>query len=135
MIQDSFKKTGIFPVDYYQILRNCTTFIHHQHNLLEINAKIPKFVDVMAKQGEIKDHLYQKLCPQLPKPEKPKDLLVPNRRRSLILTNHLFIQNEYNKAAAKEAKKAATPKRKRSSAAENNMKQENQRKKCQEFDW
>ena len=102
-------------MNVHKILRLCTSFDKFEDDLLHIVNAMPRFTRYMVKYGEIPDEAYHSWCPKLPVPERPKDGLVMNRRRAIILTNRAWIDEENCKAEFQknlEFQKQQKPKRK-----------------------
>lgn len=118
MIQESFKKCGIFDPDLNKYnVQTILGAVRHQmspEQLQTIMANLPTLTEMMATFGELKDDDFTS-CGIIPTVEStnPKDSLVLNQRRALICTNRILIESEKAKKEAKAAQQAAKESRKR----------------------
>ncbi len=100
-IKSSFKKCGIYPYSLTRMFSNCTTPLTKNQEI-SITSNMSDIVKRMMKQGELFEKDFDDFGVPVDKSGKSKDHLVINRRRSLLLTNSVFIAREDNKMKAKQ---------------------------------
>ena len=101
-IEESFRKTGIYPFDLETILGNCTEDISDDLKF-KIVELLPKLVKEMDKKGEIINKSYKSLNLNELYPDNESDLhnkdgLCIPRRRACLLTHNSFVEDVQEKA-------------------------------------
>ena len=119
-IQNSFKRTGIYPFDVKTMLSQFK-INYKDGDWLAIMGQIADLANMMALHGEIPETKFQSLgVPRSPDDTgMPKDQLTMSRRRAVIL-NHTDVTESWNQylmskrhpEEARRAKKEATAKKK-----------------------
>jgi predicted metal-binding transcription factor (methanogenesis marker protein 9) len=101
-LRESFRATGIFPLDTDQMISNCKVTVPdveraHWMNQLDI-AK-----DEMINKGELSDEFLDSIN-IANNTNKIKDHLTVSRRRQIFLTNETFLEREKAKLESKNRK-------------------------------
>lgn len=90
VIEDSFAGIGIYPFNISVILNKCTATITNDQQQYIID-NISQFSDQVNLYGEVPD-AFMDLHPLIPK-TKGKDNFVVGRRRSVLLTHPIIVEN------------------------------------------
>jgi hypothetical protein len=115
-VQDSFALAGIYPYSLKQIMANCKSDIS-RIDINEIEGAIPALSKLIFKQEELFGSDFRKYIKHMDLPGLyDKDVLVLNRRRSVLLTCTYVLMREWAKARAKEAAAALVVPKKRKRA-------------------
>jgi aromatic ring-opening dioxygenase LigB subunit len=95
MIKESFQACGIYPYSLDKIINNCkVTISKTQYSI--INRCMPELIQIMELKGEISEADFDRLEISKTTDDDGKsiDLLVLNRRRSVVLTHPKAIERE-----------------------------------------
>jgi hypothetical protein len=116
LIRDSFRLTGIYPLDPKQILKNCKSPIGN-NELVRIMDVLPTLVRKLKVEGELFYDDFVRAGIRQTDFDERKDDLVIYRRTSCVLTNMRLVTRERLKAEAaadvKEAKAEKAAERKK----------------------
>jgi len=105
-ITKSFRACGVYPFSYAQIMRQCKTNIDKQ-TLATIGERLPELAEIIRVNGQITEAdldavgVGHTVAPK----KKNKDANIISKRRSVILTNHLILNAEFDRRREVAVKK------------------------------
>lgn len=102
IVRDSFERAGVFPCDTEQILSQFA-FRLTADERRKIDESLPELTNRMKTNGELYESDFDEfgICDG-----ENKSKYVVSRRRTVILTNEMFIQNEKTKRMLSNARRA-----------------------------